>query len=44
MMDLDASKKILGMKIVIENLENYTSVNEIIFKRFLVGAYDFFSS
>lgn len=43
-MDLDASKKILGMKIVIENLENYTSVNEIIFKRFLVGAYDFFSS
>jgi hypothetical protein len=37
MKDLDAAKKILGMEMLeIENLVNYTSVSEVILKRFFV--------
>lgn len=36
-MDLSATKKNLGIKLLgIENLVNYTSVSEVIFKRFFV--------
>jgi hypothetical protein len=37
MKDLNAAKKILGMEMLeIENLVNYTSVSEVILKRFFV--------